>query len=637
MDYPRWKRLARCTLALSVLTLAACGGGGGSPPPAPTPPAPSTYSVGGTVSGLNGTVLLQNNGGNDVSVSANGAFTFTTPLGAGSSYNVTVKTQPASPAQVCSVSNGAGTVSSGSVTNVSVVCTSVPLTLASSTPASGAIEVERDTIPALMFSAAVDPATATASNITLSMPSGTQAITIDVLGPQITITPDGQLLPAAVYTLNVSTAVRGAGGEQLTAPVAVTFTTRGGAWSAPTLIELDNTRDAQHPRTAIDASGNALAVWDQSDGARDNILANRYDAASGWSTASLMETGNSFAYAPQIGFDDNGNALTVWEQSDGTRYNIWSRRYEPASGWSAPVQIEADPNNAESAQIAVSADGSAIAVWEQSNGTRPVIWANRYAPSTGWLTPSRIQSDVTGDGFFPQVAIDANGNATAVWHQTDGTRYNIWAARYGASGGWEAAALVEADTGDAVYPQVGVDANGNAIAVWEQRDGTRLNIAANRYSNGSWGTPALIESNDSGAALKPQIGVDAAGNAFAVWVQEDAARLSIWSNHYTAGTTWGTAALLETDNTGDADDPKIAVNPSGVAHVIWKQRDSTYYNVLASQFTPGSGWRTPTQIEGDASGDAQDPHIAINASGTVQAVWMQFDGTRFNIWANRFE
>ena len=39
----------------------------------------ATFSVGGTVSGLSGTVVLQNNGGNDLSVSANGPFTFTTP------------------------------------------------------------------------------------------------------------------------------------------------------------------------------------------------------------------------------------------------------------------------------------------------------------------------------------------------------------------------------------------------------------------------------------------------------------------------------------------------------------------------------------------------------------------------------
>ena len=84
--------------------------------------AAATYSVGGTVSGLSGTVVLQDNGGDDLSVSASGAFTFGTGLAAGSAYNVTVKTNPAG--QTCSVANGSGTVGSANITNVAVTCTS---------------------------------------------------------------------------------------------------------------------------------------------------------------------------------------------------------------------------------------------------------------------------------------------------------------------------------------------------------------------------------------------------------------------------------------------------------------------------------------------------------------------------------
>ncbi len=81
----------------------------------------NTYSVGGTVSGLSGTVVLQNNGGDDLSVSGNGAFTFATRLATGAGYKVTVKTNPSG--QSCSVSGGTGTVGSANVTNVVVSCT----------------------------------------------------------------------------------------------------------------------------------------------------------------------------------------------------------------------------------------------------------------------------------------------------------------------------------------------------------------------------------------------------------------------------------------------------------------------------------------------------------------------------------
>src|SRR5581483_6911091 len=82
---------------------------------------PQTYTVGGTVTGLSGTLVLKDNGSNDLSLSAAGSFSFSTALGNGSAYTVTVSSQPSG--QTCSVSNGSGTISSASVTSVKVACT----------------------------------------------------------------------------------------------------------------------------------------------------------------------------------------------------------------------------------------------------------------------------------------------------------------------------------------------------------------------------------------------------------------------------------------------------------------------------------------------------------------------------------
>ncbi|MFN3437283.1 MAG: hypothetical protein ACK41V_06305 [Acidovorax sp.] len=82
--------------------------------------AAATFTVGGSVSGLAGTVVLQNNGGNDLSVASNGGFTFATAVAGGSAYAVTVKTQPAG--QSCAVRNGSGTVGSANVGSVEVAC-----------------------------------------------------------------------------------------------------------------------------------------------------------------------------------------------------------------------------------------------------------------------------------------------------------------------------------------------------------------------------------------------------------------------------------------------------------------------------------------------------------------------------------
>jgi len=104
-----------------ALLLTACGGGGdsgGSPPP-----PPASYTVGGTVTGLSGTgLVLQNSGGGNLSVAANGAFLFLSAMNSGVAYSVTVLTQPSSPSQTCTVTNGSGTVGSANVSNVAVSC-----------------------------------------------------------------------------------------------------------------------------------------------------------------------------------------------------------------------------------------------------------------------------------------------------------------------------------------------------------------------------------------------------------------------------------------------------------------------------------------------------------------------------------
>jgi len=82
-----------------------------------------SYTVGGAIAGLAGAgLVLQNNGSNDLVVAAGAtSFTFAAPLAPGTSYNVTIKSQPTGPAQTCTIANGAGTAAA-TVTNVVVNC-----------------------------------------------------------------------------------------------------------------------------------------------------------------------------------------------------------------------------------------------------------------------------------------------------------------------------------------------------------------------------------------------------------------------------------------------------------------------------------------------------------------------------------
>jgi hypothetical protein len=96
--------------------------------------ATGTFVIGGTVSGLAGSgLVLQNNGGDDLVVNGNGTFQFPSALASGAPYNVTVKTHPTGPQQSCTVTNGAGTVTSASVSNIAVVCATDRFTIGGTT------------------------------------------------------------------------------------------------------------------------------------------------------------------------------------------------------------------------------------------------------------------------------------------------------------------------------------------------------------------------------------------------------------------------------------------------------------------------------------------------------------------------
>jgi uncharacterized repeat protein (TIGR01451 family) len=85
-----------------------------------TGPVAVAYTVGGTVTGLTGTVVLADGGGDALTIPADGSFTFATPLATGATYHVTVQTQPAG--QWCTIANGDGTVPTANVTDVVVTC-----------------------------------------------------------------------------------------------------------------------------------------------------------------------------------------------------------------------------------------------------------------------------------------------------------------------------------------------------------------------------------------------------------------------------------------------------------------------------------------------------------------------------------
>jgi hypothetical protein len=272
----------------------------------------------------------------------------------------------------------------------------------------------------------------------------------------------------------------------------------------------------------------AIAVWKDGSFVSD-VYANRSTLSGGWGAAEVIDdTSVDSAGNTVVGVDSAGNAIGAWIQSNGAGNTLWASRFTPSLGWGTPQPIDDGLGLATSGpELAVEPNGNAVAVWQQRDGFRNDIWANHFATGTGWGTPVLVEHDDTGGAESPKVAVDPDGNAIAVWFKT-GTSpcCAIWGNRYTPAGGWETAIAIDSSTVN-LNPHVAMDPGGNAVVVWLYF--TR--VKSRRFTQAAgWGTPSLIGGPT--AQSWPRVALDANGNATAVWFQDDGTATTVWSNRY---------------------------------------------------------------------------------------------------------
>jgi hypothetical protein len=291
-----------------------------------------------------------------------------------------------------------------------------------------------------------------------------------------------------------------------------------------------STSQQDDPAIAVDSAGNAYAVWtDRRNGIAD-IYFSYCPAVGDWSV-NIPVDGNSFTlgqYHPDIAVDGSGNAYAIWVNYLGYQEEI-DFAFRPVGGnWSASVQVTDTNvgNYPDQPAIAVDNSGNAYAVWmDERNGDEDIFFA--YRPAGGvWGANILVNDDfVGGEQAMPDIAVDSNRNAYALWADyRDGYPPDIYFSYRPVHGNWSTNIIVNDDNNNfwQHYPTISVDASGNAYAVWvDDRDGDIDSDQTDIYfsyrpSSGSWGEN--IRVNDfTGDATQPDIGVDNEGNVYVVW------------------------------------------------------------------------------------------------------------------------
>lgn len=312
----------------------------------------------------------------------------------------------------------------------------------------------------------------------------------------------------------------------------------------------------------------------------------------------------------------------------------------PPVGWGDALALSAA--GASLPRVAIDAQGRALLVWRQLEGSTQTdrLYGSRYTPGGGWSTPQRLEAN-SGSVKDIHVAMDpASGRAMVLWTQLSSSTYDLWAMPVDPGTGWGAPALLENANGIVGESSIGLDAAGNAVAVWSQiGPATRFSAYASRYTAaGGWGSPALIETNEvvGSQDSNPVVAVAPSGEALAVWMRADGSRASLWANRASAAGTWGTAAELVPD-AGSAQsigDHALAFDASGNALLTWGQADlpagsSTWESSVRAKRYTGGAWQTAiervgTPVAGSALKPA--PVLRVNAAGSAMVAWGQLDG-----------
>jgi hypothetical protein len=423
--------------------------------------------------------------------------------------------------------------------------------------------------------------------------------------------------------------------------------TSNAAFTSPFFYSPAAQSSTQHD-VALDASGDAVAVWQRFDGANTRIEARARSAGGVLSPMQTLSVAGQDANFPQVAVDAAGDAVVVWARKDGSGpcgsggcVRIQARA-RSAGGVLGPVlTLSPAGQNSHDFDVAIDADGDAVAVWNRSDGSSGSCCRRiqaRAISAGGVLGPVQVLSAPGQHADAPRVAVDADGDAVAVWTRFDGTAVRIQARARSAGGVLGPVQILSVGGQSATAPQVAIDAGGDALFVWQRPDGTgpcgingcpKVEAVA-RSAGGVLGPVQRLSNTPRGGSF-PQVAVDADGDALAVWRALDATTncsgggcFRIQARARSAAGGLGTVLTLSTSGQ-NADFPQVGIDSDGDAVAVWQRFDGASFRSQARARTAG-GALGAVQTLSPAGQNIVDPQVDVAATGIALASWERSDG-----------
>ncbi len=574
--------------------------------------AATGYTLGGTVSGLTGTVVLRNNGGDDKTLSANVGFTFATPLANGTAYSVTVQTEPSG--QTCQVTNGSGVISGANVTSILVTCTDAP-----TYTVGGTVSGLTGTL-VLQDNGADDRALSSSGTFTFSAPlasGATYSVTVKTH-------PSGQICSIA----NGSGTIGGANITDIAVTCAGSPGTLDSTFNGTGILSHNNAAggnyDDQGNAIVIDGNGKILVAGQSSRSSTNLDMALwRYTAGgtldttfngSGFVVSNGAAGGNGYDAGNGIAIDGNGKILVAGCSTNAAgnydmvlwRYNDDGTPDTTFNGTGIVVSNGAAGGNSYDAGygIAIDANGKILVTgysYNASNNMDMTIW--RYnadgTPDTAFNgTGIAVHNSAAGgtwSDYGAAVKVDGNGkilvtgysaaaplnNEMAIWRYNangsvdtsfNGTGFVINSDVAGGNGNDSGSSLAIDTTGNIVVAGLSRNAAGNDdLVVWRYTDSGSLDTTFNSTgflirnnlaggSNFDYGTSVAMDSG--GKIVVVGNSMNNSGNSDAVLMR--------LKNDGTPDTNFNGTGIVITNNAagGNGNDYGLGVTMDGNGKIL---------------------------------------------------------------------
>lgn len=364
-----------------------------------------------------------------------------------------------------------------------------------------------------------------------------------------------------------------------------------------------------------------------------------------WGSSQMLHDLPGTSRTPILRVDASGQALAVWEQTHPVApySRLWASRRVGAS-WQAPTLIGNDSNVSSELQIAGDT-ANALAAWKRSiSGTWEIVVTR--AQGSAWEPISVLRASTWQQGYLTDPRLAAtNDHTTIIWAAEDpaSRRFSIEGRIRTATGGWlpmpTAASGVPLATYAGHLYDVAYGEDGAVVVTWVEQHTDRVEIWARRGLPVEGSLSVGWESAQTIATLPTQQGSQVvrqlwtgahAGRNFAAWLSADAdGSLAVASSHQRPDGSWDAEQTTRNITSSHYAAPRFVAGADGHKVLLWREPSQDSSRILARTFDPDTGW-SDDQIVADALKppylgcidiDAHYFDVAIDEHGNAIALW----------------